>query len=354
MLPAGGLRDAEGYAGLDAASALAGAEAAAPEERVLIVAREHLEMDLAYFTRFTSADEVVERLHGDGRSFGLRRGSRIRLADTYCQRVVDGRLPNVITDTQHDDWIASLAPTLGSYVGVPVRLGDGRIHGTLCCASHGPAPWLQDRDAEFMRVLAQILADDLEHGELVHDRDEEIAISALLAGLGARDSYTGRHSETVVRLAMRVTRELGMPAGCLGEVKQVAMLHDIGKIGIPDAILAKEGPLDEAEWDVMRKHPIIGAQIVGSIDALAHLAPAIRAGHERCDGQGYPDGLTHDQIPLSSRVTFACDAYDAMISSRPYRPEPMDRAAAAAELRDHAGTQFDPDVVDALLRVLDL
>jgi len=136
------------------------------------------------------------------------------------------------------------------------------------------------------------------------------------------------------------------------EVRQVALLHDVGKIGIPDAILSKPGPLNRDEWTVMRTHPVVGAQIVASIDSLAPFAPAIRAEHERWDGTGYPDGLACDQIPLASRITFACDAYDAMLSSRPYRATPMNATAAAAELRNNAGTQFDPEVVAALLRVV--
>jgi HD-GYP domain-containing protein (c-di-GMP phosphodiesterase class II) len=150
-----------------------------------------------------------------------------------------------------------------------------------------------------------------------------------------------------------VTRALRLPEAFVDEVKQVALLHDIGKIGIPDAILGKKGPLDASEWAVMHTHPVIGERIVASIASLAPLAPAIRAEHERCDGKGYPDGLTREQIPLSSRITFACDAYHAMISSRPYRPEPMSQSVATAELRDKAGTQFDPDVIAALLVLLE-
>ena len=135
------------------------------------------------------------------------------------------------------------------------------------------------------------------------------------------------------------------------EVKQVALLHDIGKIGIPDSILGKHGPLDESEWKLMHNHPIIGARIVSSIESIAPLARSVRAEHERYDGKGYPDGLTGEQIPLASRITFACDAYTAMVSARPYR-EAMDPADAAVELRDHSGTQFDPNVVTALLPVL--
>ena len=340
----------------EAAAALVESETEQSELRVLIAAREHLDMDVSYCSHLTATEQVVQRVYGDGRSFGLQSGTTIPLGDTYDQRVVDDRLPNLITDAHRDERAAELVPTLGAYVGVPVRFSNGHLYGTLCCANHVPAPWLRDRDIAFMRLLARMLAAELERRELErvaqHHRNEAIALAALSAGLDARDSYTGRHSESVVELAMQVSRELGLSESFMQGLKQVALLHDIGKLGIPDAILAKPGPLDEDEWKLMFTHPIIGAQIVASVDDLAPLAPAIRAEHERCDGTGYPDGLTREQIPLASRITFACDAYDAMTSSRPYRAA-MDRPAAMAELRDNAGTQFDPDVVSALLRVVD-
>jgi len=339
-----------------AAALLVDAETEESELRVLVAAREHLTMDVAYCSRFDAGRQVVQRSYGDARSLGLEAGTTFALKDTFCQRVIGDRLPNLITDALHDARVVDLVPVLGSYVGVPVRFSDGRLYGTLCCASHGPAPWLRDRDIAFMRVLGRMLAHELERSEVLraaqHLRDEAIALGALFAGLDARDSYTGRHSEAVVNLAVRVTRELGMPEYFVMEVRQVALLHDVGKIGIPDAILSKPGPLNRDEWTVMRTHPVVGAQIVASIDSLAPFAPAIRAEHERWDGTGYPDGLACDQIPLASRITFACDAYDAMLSSRPYRATPMNATAAAAELRNNAGTQFDPEVVAALLRVV--
>ncbi len=270
--------------------------------------------------------------------------------------MVDGRLANLIVDARQAVGDLRLAPTVGSYVGVPVRFGDGRLYGTLCCASRAAAPWLRDRDVAFLRVLARMLAHDLERAQIERTaqrhRNEAIALGALFVGLDARDSYTSRHSEAVVELAEQVTNELAMPQTFVEEVRQVALLHDIGKIGIPDAILAKQGPLDEDQWKIMRSHPVIGARMAASIQTLAHLAPAIRAEHERFDGAGYPDGLSGEQIPLASRITFACDAYDAMISTRPYRPEPLQASIAAAELQDNTGTQFDPDVVAATLTVL--
>jgi hypothetical protein len=356
LLAAAALHAAEEYERLEAAAALADAETEESQLRVLVAARDHLDMDVSYCSRFTDTEQVVLRVQGDAGSFGLAAGATIPLADTYCQRVADGRLPNLIADTGIDARFTDLAPALGSYVGVPVTFSDGRLYGTLCCASHRPAPWLGERDTAFMRVLGRMLAHELERAEVQREaqthRNEAIALSALFASLDARDSYTGRHSEAVVQHSIMVTRELGLPESFVEEVKQVALLHDIGKIGIPDAILGKQGPLDEAEWAIMHTHPIIGERIVASIDSLAPLAAAIRAEHERCDGTGYPDGLTREQIPLASRITFACDAYHAMMSSRPYRAEALDPHDAAAELRACAGTQFDADVVAALLRVV--
>jgi response regulator RpfG family c-di-GMP phosphodiesterase len=346
---------------LAAAGELALEQSSRSQMRVLGAARHQLAMDVAYFSHFTTYEEVVEAADGDAACFGRTPGTRIALADTYSRRIVDGRLPNVAIDARRDERVRRLFTTggaaVGAYIGVPVRLSEGRLYGALCCLSHRAAPWLGDRDIAFLRVLGGVLADEIERRAmeraLQRHGDEAIALGALFAGLHARDAYTGRHSQEVVELALKVARQLGLPESTLQQVKQVALLHDIGKIGIPDAILAKPGPLDDAEWQIMHMHPVIGEQIVASVATLAALAPAIRAEHERCDGNGYPDGLTRANIPVASRITFACDAYNAMISSRPYRSRPLNSASATIELQTNAGTQFDPDVVTALLSILE-
>ena len=179
-------------------------------------------------------------------------------------------------------------------------------------------------------------------------QDELTGVRALRAALDAHDRHTGTHSEATVSLAVRVARRLDLRSDEISAIEQVALLHDVGKIGIPDQILQKQGPLDPAEWQTMRCHPAIGAQIVASVTSLAHLARAICAEHEWWDGSGYPAGLAGDQIPVASRIVLACDALHAMTSDRPYR-KAMSMAAALRGLRFHAGTQFDPAVVTALL-----
>jgi HD-GYP domain-containing protein (c-di-GMP phosphodiesterase class II) len=174
----------------------------------------------------------------------------------------------------------------------------------------------------------------------------------LLLALDEHDPATRDHSESVVTLGLCVARFLEFPHEDLETVARVAELHDIGKVGIPESILHKPAALSEEEWAVIQKHTSIGAAIVRAIPALAHLAPAIRAAHERWDGRGYPDGLLGEVIPLASRVVFTCDAYDAMTSDRPYRrawtPE-----RAKEEILAGAGRQFDPAVAWALLAALE-
>jgi HD-GYP domain-containing protein (c-di-GMP phosphodiesterase class II) len=176
-------------------------------------------------------------------------------------------------------------------------------------------------------------------------------IAALASALGERDRYTGEHSESVVELTARVGEALALDAEEIARVRTAALLHDIGKVGVPDAILHKPGPLDDEEWAFMRRHTLLGERILTAAPALAPVARIVRSSHERMDGRGYPDGLAGADIPLGARIVFVCDAFDAMTSDRPYakgRP-PQE---ALSELRRCAGKQFDPEVVEALATVL--
>jgi HD-GYP domain-containing protein (c-di-GMP phosphodiesterase class II) len=240
-------------------------------------------------------------------------------------------------------------------VTVPLESADGRLFGSLVCSTNGSKRSLDERDLRFLRVLGRLIGGQIERDERsLSDRRppaESAGMQALLAAVEARDRYTGEHSRSVVNLSVRVARELELPPREVARVEQVALLHDVGKVAIPDQILLKPGPLDETEMEVVRRHPAIGARIVGSVAGLAHLAPAIRSGHERWDGGGYPDGLTGTEIPLPSRITGVCDAYDAMVSRRPYR-KPLTPDEAVKELRRHAGSQFCPSAATALIAAL--
>ena len=170
----------------------------------------------------------------------------------------------------------------------------------------------------------------------------------LARALRAREPELHEHSVDVGRLATAVALRLGCPERVVADIFRGAELHDIGKLAISEAILGKSSSLDGREWDVVRRHTVLGEQLLAGIASLAPAARLVRLSHERWDGAGYPDGLTGLQIPLGARVIAACDAYNAMIRDRPYRGA-IGHAEAVTELRRCAGSQFDPEVVEALL-----
>ena len=177
------------------------------------------------------------------------------------------------------------------------------------------------------------------------------AILGLAEALLERDRYTGEHSESVVELAARVAQGLGLNATEVERVRMAALLHDIGKVAIPDSILNKDGPLDDREWEIMREHPVIGERILRAMPGMGPVARIVRHEHERFDGGGYPDGLSGEEVPIGSRIILACDAYHAMTSDRPYRAA-MSHGEAVRELVAGAGTQFDPAVTEVLIGCL--
>jgi diguanylate cyclase (GGDEF)-like protein len=174
--------------------------------------------------------------------------------------------------------------------------------------------------------------------------------AALVQVLIERDVDLSTHISRVAELSIAVAQALGLAEHEITRVGLAAQLHDIGKTAIPESILNKPGPLDEAEWAFMRSHTVIGERITAAAPSLAHTATLVRSSHERLDGNGYPDRLAGDDIPLGSRIIAVCDAYDAMIAPRPYR-NPRSVTDALRELQDGAGSQFDPEVVQAFITI---
>jgi diguanylate cyclase (GGDEF)-like protein/putative nucleotidyltransferase with HDIG domain len=189
-----------------------------------------------------------------------------------------------------------------------------------------------------------------EPAETHDERHRAVLATALARAVDARDSYTKSHSETVSELCVAIAQELGFPAAHIEKIRFAGLLHDVGKIGISDAILRKPGPLTEEEYAVMQTHAQLGCHIVSATERYEE-ARWILHHHERIDGAGYPDALVAHQIPLESRIIAVADAYEAITSDRPYRRgRPLD--VALHVLDEHAGTQFDPACVAALRRVL--
>lgn len=328
-------------------------------ERAVAAVRDFLDMDVSFATRFDEDKQVFETVVGDAASFGLVQGAELPSDELYCRRVLAGELPRLLTDVRGNAAAALLPVTeaadIGAFVSVPITLSDGECYGTLCAASHATQPLLADRDVQFLHVLARLIADQLERDRLEGlTRSLQLQAAAartLSAALAARDGYTGEHSEAVVELAIAVGERMGLDDDQLADVQRAALLHDLGKIAIPDHILHKPGPLDEQEWRIMRQHPVHGERLIADVAGLEHLAPVLRAEHERWDGRGYPDGLAGEAIPLSSRIAFVCDAYHAMTSDRPYRRS-IGREAALAEIEAGAGSQFCPGCSRALIEVI--
>lgn len=177
------------------------------------------------------------------------------------------------------------------------------------------------------------------------------SVQALSGALDARDRYTGDHADSVMKMVEATGRALGIDSADRQALRYAALFHDIGKIGVPDSILNKPGRLTEDEWELMKRHPVIGAEILAPLEFMAPALPAVRHEHEHWDGSGYPDGLTGERIPLGARVILVCDAYHAMTSDRPYRSA-LPHQEALRRLRADAGGQFDPRVVEAFVSVL--
>lgn len=173
-------------------------------------------------------------------------------------------------------------------------------------------------------------------------------IEALAAAVEAKDVATGRHVRRVKELATRCMSEIDVGLAKNEEVSYGFVLHDVGKIGVPDSILGKEGPLDAAEWDIMRRHPEMGMKIVEPLGFSPFATDVILDHHERWDGSGYPGRLQRDEIPLTARVFAIADSYDAMTSDRPYR-DAMDKAVALERIAEGKGSLYDPEVTEVFI-----
>ena len=241
------------------------------------------------------------------------------------------------------------AAGLGAVAAAPFLSGIEE-RGALCVGGRDEQRNLESRDMELLCQLGMLAGEALSHHEHreLSAGDSQAEIRALVQALADADGDTYRHSLEVAATATVVGRQLGLARPELVEVELGALLHDVGKLRLPPHILAKPDPLTEDERRLVRLHPEWGAEMVARIPGLEAVALIVRLHHERPDGTGYPHGLTHERIPVASRIVSVCDAYGAMTKRRPYS-EPLDLDAALWELERHAGTQFDPEAVEALV-----
>jgi HD-GYP domain-containing protein (c-di-GMP phosphodiesterase class II) len=310
----------------------------------------HLVVDELHCT-FAFYLAAIQRLDGNG-MLRLIAGAgplaevmtEFLLVEQPVHEGVNGRVARsgstaLVHDTGMDpDYIArDPATDPRSELSAPIFV-DGTVWGVLNIEAVAPSAFGQ-ADAVLVEAVAAL------------ERTVTTTLAALTSTVEAKDDYTACHGEDVADLAERVALRIGLSRAQARDVRYAAMLHDIGKIAVPSEILLKPAPLTDEEWVVMRRHAAVGGELVGRIDAFAHLAPAVRASHERWDGGGYPDGLAGERIPLAARIIAACDTYDAIVTDRPYRPA-RTPAQAAEELRRVAGVQLDESAVSALLAEL--
>jgi putative nucleotidyltransferase with HDIG domain len=239
-----------------------------------------------------------------------------------------------------------------AFVVVPL-IAKNKIIGVLAADKRAEKLAVTQEDRDYIVSFANNIAVAIENARLYQDLRKNFfnSIQALAYALEAKDPFTRGHSEVVARYSIKVARQMGFSQEQVEQLRQTCLLHDIGKIGVVPDILEKDGIPSKDEWQVMRKHPVIGDNIVRPLHLPFEIRSVIRSHHERFDGRGYPDGLMGTQIPLAARIVAVADAYDAMVSSRPYR-KAMSSEGALLELEKNAGTQFDPEVVQVFKSVI--
>ncbi|MDI3341161.1 MAG: GAF domain-containing protein [Sphaerobacter sp.] len=249
--------------------------------------------------------------------------------------------------------IATRCPECRAVWSIPLIGEQDDLLGTLSLFLTEPrAPG--EADTALFRLFAHQVAVALERAVLA-DRTRDLyraSVASLVAAVDAKDPYTYNHSWRVAAYSRRIAEALALPPAEVEAIELAGLLHDVGKIGIPDHVLQKAGKLDPDEWTMVQRHPDLGARILADNPALAAIVPLVRHHHERYDGRGYPDGLVGEQIPLGAAIVGLADAFETMLSDRPYR-QAMPWHEALAEVRRCRGTHFVPRVVDALFAALE-
>ncbi|RME12916.1 MAG: HD domain-containing protein [Ardenticatenia bacterium] len=266
--------------------------------------------------------------------------------------------PNVFFNPHRHPLLKDFVPPrVGYLVVVPLRDTQGELVGVLVA---GKLRRLDNRYPQFSEIhyhmltaLAEMAGAALERARMFGDLEQAYfeTVLALVKAIESRDHYTASHSEFIAHLAEATARQMGLREEEVRQVYWAALLHDVGKIAVPDHILRKPAALTDEEWRIMQKHPEWGARIVEHIPHLQPIAAIIRSHHERFDGRGYPHGLRGDQIPLAARIIAVADAFSAMVENRVYQ-KARTADEALAELQRCAGTHFDPQVVDVFERVV--
>ncbi|MDN5279778.1 MAG: hypothetical protein PWR01_3743 [Clostridiales bacterium] len=237
-------------------------------------------------------------------------------------------------------------------IGLPLKPRD-KFLGVIQVANKKGNASYRPEDLDLLKILGSQIAFVIQNADLFHNLQRAYidTLSALTSAIDAKDSYTRGHSERVTDLSIKLAKEVGVDRADIEKIKLGGLLHDIGKIGIPEGILNKPGRLNDEEFKVIKSHPELGVRIMGKVEFLAGVVPIIKHHHERYDGKGYPDGLEGEKIPLLARVIAVVDTFDAMTTDRPYR-KALSTEEALKEIHHCSGTQFDPGIAAIFIRMI--
>lgn len=314
------------------------------------------EMECPYEVAFAFDDQVVVDLDGgvEIKEADFVRGvayeQEKKLIDCLIMENVKDEVPFLLSDNS----ISKIAgEQIKSLMIVPLKIRK-KIFGILTGTIRTGTRKFVEMDLYYLSFIAQRAAYAIENIALYENIYENLfsTLYAFVAALEAKDSYTEQHSNRVAELSIMIGREFGCSTEELEILNFAGRLHDIGKIGIRDDILLKQGKLTDEEFAEIKKHPVIGANIVSQLGLWNRERKIIKHHHERFDGQGYPDGLLSDDIPLLARILSVADSYDAMASDRAYRKK-MDSKKIISIIKDCSGTQFDPEIVDVFLKIFE-
>jgi len=272
----------------------------------------------------------------------------VTLSDERARELLDAQEPFQL-DAAAFPVEGSTDLTKGTIAVAPLRLEEDRL-GCIVVREGREGDPFDERSIRLLAGVAHQVKLAVANASSFESLEKTFlsTVEALANALEANDEYTSSHARWITDMALTVGRELGLDAKALKRLELGALFHDIGKIGVPEAILSKPGPLDAEEWKVVRLHPELGAGILAPIERLEQVCEIVRHCHEHWDGSGYPNGLAGEEIPIESRVVLVCDAFHAMTTDRPYRKR-LSVKEARRRLREAAGTQFDPQVVEVFL-----
>ncbi|MFC1997269.1 HD domain-containing phosphohydrolase [Chloroflexota bacterium] len=243
---------------------------------------------------------------------------------------------------------------IGAELYIPLIAKDDLV-GVLAVGRKRSKESFTKDDQLTLTTLSNQTAVAVENARLYKELEDtfEQTVVALANAIDVRDTYTSDHSQQIATWAAETSKLLGCSPAEIETIYWGGLLHDIGKIGIPDSILLKPTTLTESEWDIIIQHPKLGAEMISPIKKLSHIAPIVEYSHERYDGSGYPYGVTNDEIPLGARIVSVVDSFSAMMDERPYK-KPMTLIAAVEEIKQNSGILYDPDVVTAFFQMLNL